>query len=90
MNLLDFFRNCLNVGSAKKLKDDFFCHRETILFREFCMIGCMVCCLKREELYSKCLERDLIRKGLVDWIMTGKIQLRRLLRIGLSQAFSKK
>jgi hypothetical protein len=46
MNPLDFYRICLNVESATKLKDDFFCHTETIIFREFCIIGCMVCCLK--------------------------------------------
>jgi hypothetical protein len=40
MNPLDFYRICLNVESAKKLKDDFFCHRETILFREFCIMAC--------------------------------------------------
>ena len=89
MNPLDFYRICFNVESATKLKDDFFCHTKTIIFREFCIIGRMVCCLKRGELCSKCLERDF-RKGPVDWIVAVKIQLCRLLEIGLSQAFSKK
>jgi len=40
MNPLDFYRICLNLESAKKLKDDFFCHRETIIFREFCIMAC--------------------------------------------------
>jgi hypothetical protein len=35
MNPIDFYRNCLNRESERKLKDDFFCHSETIIFREF-------------------------------------------------------
>jgi hypothetical protein len=64
MNPLDFYRICLSVESATKLKDDFFCHRETIIFRGFELLAGWLLPLKG-RLQPKYLEQDLIKDGLV-------------------------
>ena len=90
MNLFDFCRNCLNKKSSKKLKDDFFCHSETIIFREFCVIACRGFAALKEEIGVKMLRTRLNQEASKGWIRTAKIQPCWLLKIGLSQVFSKK